>query len=248
MGEESKNTLTLAVIIILFAVVAAIVISLFIFGKNTVNNGITKVNSSVDMMNNSDFTTYDQKTVSGSEIMNAYRTFEGQDVAILVASPMVINKYSKGADEGDLTGANGIETAYGATLKAKMKAEDGTADNYMKKVYQGEIVDGTVQANGSDYKVVGTTSGEVGLYVVNYGAILDTKGDGDRLAMYKGTIYANGGVMRDTNDNVVVNNITSNLGKTGVAEYVSQTGKFKSYCVKDASGTYCGVLFVALPQ
>ena len=64
-----------------------------------------------------------------------------------------------------------------------------------------------------------------------------------------GSIYFDNNCFRTTkgfkteSGRVLFNNITGNLSKSGMMEYVSNGARFQSYLIKDDSGTIMGVTF-----
>ncbi|MBP3398818.1 MAG: hypothetical protein J6K75_03570, partial [Erysipelotrichaceae bacterium] len=50
------------------------------------------------------------------------------------------------------------------------------------------------------------------------------------------------------NGKVQFNNITANLSKSGMMEYVSTGARFQSYLIKDNAGTTMGVAFEQISQ
>jgi hypothetical protein len=90
--------------------------------------------------------------------------------------------------------------------------------------------------------------------MINYNALLanaegysegDASGDSG-ITLKNGTYLATQGFQTDANSNVLFDNVTTGMSKTGNTEYVPSTSRFNANLIKDNSGTILGVAFVQI--
>lgn len=267
MENEVSGIAKLGIVLIALAVLIGLGFGIFQISKSTANSGVNDVQSELDGVATSQFTTYDQTTITGTMVGSALSDFEGENVAVLIATQAWVNAMG---DADSVTGAaedagqTVAEKGSGFVIFNTDKNETSTVNAEELPVVwaytDSELDDGS--DNG--YKMV-TAKGETvdtGSFI-NYNALLgnisDVQGTTAQKVTLNGQAYYVGGVyfdvncfrtpvgfMTDASGRVLFNNIVGNTNKTGRTEYIPSGGKFNSFLVKDASGTTMGVAFQQL--
>ncbi len=240
MEKEISNGAMLGIVLIALAAIIGLGFGVFAIAKGVANEGVTGVQENLDVVNSSAFTDYDQKIVTGTQVVSAIQGFEGKNVSVLIATSAMKN----------------------ASVEDKVSDGAGVSQAYSTK---GSKVPG-VSALSSKDSTLGysmSTSGDTDLdgskntAFINYNALLmGTVAGGGEGGTGKGDYVENGGSIYFDNNcfrttkgfetesgRVLFNNITGNLSKSGMMEYVSTSARFQSFLIKDDSGTIMGVAF-----
>ena len=72
------------VVLLALAVLIGVGFGVFSIARNTANEGVVGVQDALGAMNESVFNDYDQKTLSGTQVVSAYNTFNGKPIAVIV--------------------------------------------------------------------------------------------------------------------------------------------------------------------
>lgn len=244
MEKEISNGAMLGIVLIALAAVIGLGFGVFAIAKGTANEGVTGVQENLQTVNSTAFTDYDQKIVTGTQVVSAIQNFEGKNVSILVATSTmkndsVVSKLSTGA---------GVNKAY-STKGGKVPGVYALSSKDAVTGYS-MITSGKTDLDGSKNTAF-----------INYNALLagttDIKGDeegsgkGDFVET-GGSIYFDNNCFRTSkgfsteNGRVLFNNITGNLGKSGMMEYIASGARYQAYLIKDDSGTLMGIAFEQL--
>ena len=86
MEKEISNGAMLGIVLIALAAIIGLGFGVFAIAKGTANEGVTGVQENLGAVSNSAFTDYDQKIVTGTQVMSAVQNFEGKPVAILIST------------------------------------------------------------------------------------------------------------------------------------------------------------------
>ena len=86
MEKEISNGAMLGIVLIALAVIIALGFGIFSIGKGTANEGVNKVQNQLMNVQASEFTDFDQKIVTGTQVKSALSNFEGKSVAILIGT------------------------------------------------------------------------------------------------------------------------------------------------------------------
>ncbi len=246
MGDNAREGIFTGSNLTMAAAIIAIIILVFVIGKTLMNTGTNRVQKTVTALQDSDFTDFDQKVVTGTQVVSAYNTFSDSDVAVLIGTSQLIDSKGSGVSTG-----KGITDAYG-DKNSRLQTADSQG-GYLKKVYvfNNDSANGITGLDGK-FKVDGAINNSVDCYLINYGSLLDTGAassgsNGNKLLFREGQFYCQAGF---TVENSVIqkNRIIKNFSKTGMLEYIAPTSRFNSYVVKDASGAYCGVVFIQISE
>lgn len=262
MENEVSGIAKLGIVLIALAVLIGLGFGIFQISKSTANDGVNDVQAELDGVSTSQFTTYDQTTITGTMVNSAVSDFEGENTAVLIATQAWINLLNDFNTSDDTGGGATIGYDNGSGINASyVEATDteGTglpvvwafADREYTNPY---LMNASVADAAGDFGTNGS--------FVNYNAVLgnmqeDAAGVNSEeqvvinsTAVYMAQIYFDNNCFRcvsgfatDDSGRVLFNNIIGNLNKTGRTEYVPSGGKFNSFLVKDASGTTVGVAF-----
>lgn len=184
-------------------------------------------------MSQSAYTSYDQKIVTGTQVISAYQNFEGKPVAILIATQSTIDKYAEDG-ETEILKSNGVKEAYGDA--------DGAVP--LVKCTGSQQTD----AKGNE---VSDSDGTTAVFI-NYNALIgkgEENGSSGNFTRTMGTMKFDNNCWRTENGYVAYNgrvqynNISGNLSKSGMMEYIPTGARFQAYLIKDVSGTTMGVTF-----
>ena len=91
MENEVSGIAKLGIVLIALAVLIGLGFGIFQISKSTANSGITDVQAELDNVSTSEFNTYDQASITGTMLNSAMSAFEGENVAVLVATQAWIN-------------------------------------------------------------------------------------------------------------------------------------------------------------
>ena len=84
MGEDISTGAKIGIILCILVFLIAIIFSLLTIVRNITNTEASQMQNGLDQMSESQFNDYDQKTVTGTQVMSALKIFEGQNVAIVI--------------------------------------------------------------------------------------------------------------------------------------------------------------------
>lgn len=84
MEGELGSGARIAIALIVIGVIISVIFVILGFTRGTTNQGITTVQNSMDSMSLAQFDDYDQKILSGTQVVSAIKLFEGRPVATLV--------------------------------------------------------------------------------------------------------------------------------------------------------------------
>ena len=228
MEREASSISTLGVVLIALGVLIAIGFGVFAIARETANEGVTGVQENLNVVSQSAFTDYDQKVVTGTQVVSAYNNFSGKPYAILIATQATQKVEASGTETGiigDLLEGSGVKAAYGTKGPpfATYERETGTGDATVKK----DIV------------------------FINYNALLAAEDDSDGIELtYEDNSFRTTKQSFATSEDgqIQFNNTTSNINKSGMMEYVSSGSRFQANLIKDDSGTILGIAFEQLAR
>ncbi|GKU77568.1 hypothetical protein [Paenibacillus sp. L3-i20] len=104
MEGELGSGARIAIALIVIGVIISIIFVILGFTRGTTNQGITTVANSMDSMSLAQFDDYDQKILSGTQVVSAIKLFEGRPVAQVVRTTSQM-KSTGGAGSGHNYGA-----------------------------------------------------------------------------------------------------------------------------------------------
>ncbi|OBY77777.1 hypothetical protein BBG47_20010 [Paenibacillus sp. KS1] len=83
MEGELGSGARIAIALIVIGVIISVIFVILGFTRGTTNQGITTVQNSMDSMALAQFDDYDQKILSGTQVVSAIKLFEGRPVAMV---------------------------------------------------------------------------------------------------------------------------------------------------------------------
>ncbi len=225
MEKEISNGAMLGIVLIALAAIIGLGFGVFSIAKGTSNEGVTGVTEGIHSVNSSVFSEYDQKIVTGTQVISAIDKFEGKSYVILIATQATKDKSGTSSDNFD-SGA-GVVDSYGTAgdIPASIAYRDTSSSK------QAMIVKDS-------------TGNDINLKFIQYNARL---GVDDVLGI--STVSFDETCWRTTNGfltdsyGIKMNDITKNVSKTGMMEYIPTGSRFQGYLVKDSSGTIMGIAF-----
>lgn len=235
MEKEISSGAMLGIVLIALAAIIGIGFGIFAIAKGTANTGVTNVQEQLENVNQSEFTDYDQTIVTGQQVKSAYQNFEGKSTAVLIATQAVKDNCTGGKLKDDTVA--GIKDKYGTVAAVPYVAA------YLDKGYTTAM--GWTTSSG-------TALAKDNELFINYNALLANKDGGyTNSASNKSNpkIYFDNNCYRAVNGyytnsgKIGMNNISGNLSKSGMVEFLPTSARFQAYLVKDASGTTMGVAF-----
>ena len=307
MESETSGIVRLGIVLIALAVLIGLGFGIFQISKSVANDGVGDVQKELDNIAASAFENYDQKTVTGIMASGAISDFEGESIAVLIATQTwnnAINKYfNKKAGTSNQNIADLAKNDTTVVIDVGAAGSDGrigirpAATRTGSFEYMTTGVETGYNQNGNTIpiifafeammngkcevlKLTRTSTGKsVPQTFVNYNAILGNinkasngiLGNGDngttmvipQKAVFGGYLSAASGTPTEvymayiyfeadcyrctsgfaTTDGgrVIFNNVTSNITKSGRAEFIPNGASFEAYLIKDESGSTIGI-------
>lgn len=102
MEGELGSGARIAIALIVIGVIISIIFVILGFTRGTTNQGITTVQNSMDSMSLAQFDDYDQKILSGTQVVSAIKLFEGRPVAQVVRTKAQMGNGTTGHNYGAL--------------------------------------------------------------------------------------------------------------------------------------------------
>lgn len=270
MEKEISSGAMLGIVLIALAAIIGLGFGVFAIAKNTANDGVAQVQDGLNSAGQSVYTDYDQRIVTGTQVTSAYQNFEGKNTAILIATNAYKDKCNA-SDAATALGlidtGNGVKAAYKGWGLEKGDADpDGAGvipivvacknhEEYAD-ASSGLFPSGAVEGKVGTYGML-KSNGQTVPYpsFINYNALITGASGVSTDSFTSADVNACAGIYFDTNcfktdlgfatvdGRVQFNNITGNMTKVGMMEYVSSTARYQSYLLKDGSGTIMGMVF-----
>ena len=220
MEKEISNGTMLGIVLIALAVIIALGFGIFSIGKGTANEGVNKVQNQLMNVQSSEFTDFDQKIVTGTQVKSALSNFEGKSVAILIGTSAL-----REVMEGDAT--------YNGSNEKKL--EDLYTISWQDMSTVGsELDDHQINYNALLNTESGGTTGS-GTDAVSEDGSMSFNSDSGKYK-FTGTFDVQGGVVQYYTS-------IGDINKTGMTEYINPGSKFNANLIEDSSGTIIGVIF-----
>ena len=221
MGEDLSTGAKIGITLIILCTLIAIVFSLLTMMKNITNSGASQLQGSLDQMLLTQFDDYNQKTVSGTQVVSSIKVFEGQDVAIIVRPALAVGKTinSKGVSGGFNYGSL-LQCYYGTKHSLK-----GYGNIYTNE-FTVSLPDGDDKTEDCPIYQAGNEATKLTLHSSE--------------TYYVGSFADDGTVLVPRNDN------TRPLEASGKYSFVRSSAKYRAMLIKDTSDTIIGVCFTEL--
>ena len=105
MEGELGSGARIAIALIVIGVIISVIFVILGFTRGTTNQGITTVQNSMDSMSLAQFDDYDQKILSGTQVVSAIKLFEGRPVAMVTRTAAMMTSTATHKDMGYNYGA-----------------------------------------------------------------------------------------------------------------------------------------------
>lgn len=241
MEKEISSGAMLGIVLIALAAIIGIGFGVFAIAKGTANTGVADTQEQLEKVSASAYTDFDQKIVTGQQVKSCYDNFEGKPAAILIATQATKDHSDKGQYDNKVSG---IKEKYGNGDLAK-----GINAVPYVLAYSNDKLNETADLEWKTSKDKAVDKE----FFVNYNALLANEKGGYHNSddNTKGTPY----VYFDVNcfkadwgyytkdGRVRYNNISGNLSKTGMTEYLPTSARFQAYLIKDKTGSILGAAF-----
>jgi len=232
MEKEISNGTMLGIVLIALAVIIALGFGIFSIGKGTANEGVNKVQDQLMNVQVSEFTDFDQKIVTGTQVKSALSNFEGKSVAILIGTSALRDAVAA----YDYDGSDIYNGSAGKTLaKLPIIRWSGTTVG-------SETNDSQVNYNAllkialeEDAETVEIPDGEEEVDDDADVGVISFNSDSGKYR-FTGTFAVKGGIVQ-------LYTSIGDINKTGMTEYINPGSKFNANLIEDASGTIVGVVF-----
>lgn len=162
MGEDLSSGVKIGIILIILCSIIGTVMSLMAVAKNVTRTGAMQLQSSLEAMDRMYEDSFNQKTVTGNEVISALQLNQGADIAIVVSEPLDGGKFSL-HNYGALLGAIYLGSANDFVIgnekvgESKFLYYDTKAQSYVADLY---TVSTAVQYNNSIANIYKNTTNE----------------------------------------------------------------------------------------
>lgn len=215
MEGEVSGIAKLGIVLIALAVLIGLGFGIFQISKGTANTGVNNVQSELDSVSQSAFTTYDQTTITGTMARSAVTDFEGENTAVLIATQAWVNIQENAQGDSDDFAKDGTEpvlyskgAGFGEAYLA-LADGDGVPTTIPTDISCNTIpvifsvtLDADGVPNGSS-KMTASNGKACNASFINYNAILGNKEDGAAGTM--STVTGESCKAAFTSSNVLVN-------------------------------------------
>lgn len=141
MEGELGSGARIAIALIVIGVIISVIFVILGFTRGTTNQGITTVANSMDSMSLAQFDDYDQKVLSGTQVMSAVKLFEGRPVAMVVRTA---KQLAVATDTGHNYGALLSGTNSTSFVTGALDKEDDANSFYTEDI---QITSGSMRFN-----------------------------------------------------------------------------------------------------
>lgn len=216
MEREISTGAMLGVMLLTLAAVISIGFGIFEIAQGIASKGVSSVQTSLNTVSNGAFDPYNQQVVTGTQVLDAFKTFAGEPVALLVDT-LALSNGQPTAPSTEHTNPAGV---YFVSL------DNGTSANYI------------------DYNAI-LASDPAGAPATNVAAgISDTSVVGSPvLDQQNGYWQVLDGFATTSGGTVLTDDDFGGLYQTGSAEYIDPNSKFNATLLKSTSGNFVGISF-----
>lgn len=220
MEREISTGAMLGVMLLTLAAVISIGFGIFEIAQGIASKGVSSVQTSLNTVSNVNFDPYNQQVVTGTQVLDAFKTFSGEPVALLVDTLAVANGQDIANSTEDGAGTSGTDVYYVAL----------NGVNYID--YNAVLSSSPSDTTPSFVSVGASTS----ISIPTTSSVLDLSQQNGYWQVTDG-FYSPGGVVSYDND-------LGGLYQTGNAEYIDPNSKFTATLLKSTSGNFVGIAFL----
>lgn len=263
MESEVSGIAKLGIVLIALAVLIGLGFGIFQISKGTANTGVTNVQGELDSVATSQYTTYDQTNVTGQMVRSSISDFEGENVAVLVATQAWINvqkdastmpsktiyDVGTGLKQSYADTGNTVPIVYAFSTSDELKAAAGQSSitsTYLQTASDGDTVVGSfINYNAILGNIESGAAGTTGIQAT-FKSYASAKPYMAGIYFDSNCFRCTSGFAVDESGRNIFNNITSSIQKTGRTEFIPTGAKFNSYLIRDESNTIFGIVFTQI--
>lgn len=104
-GEISRGAM-LGIVLIALAAIIGLGFGIFAIAKGVANEGTTNVQDQLSQVSLATFNDFDQKVVTGTQVLSAYSNFAGKPYAILIATRSYLDGNTEGLSDAPVVQTN----------------------------------------------------------------------------------------------------------------------------------------------
>jgi hypothetical protein len=226
--REISSGAMLGIVLLALAAVIGLGFGVFSIAKGIANEGTVNVQDSLGAVSLQMFLDYDQKIITGTQVVAALKGFEGKPYAILISSRAFMSNQAV-ATEHNATG-----TMVGTATPTWVGTTAGT--DFIN--YNAQLASDSAGAKPA--RLMGASTN------TRYPTVAPATVSGSPLiTMNNGTYIARFGFATSGGE-VSFDNATAGVFKSGNSEYVPSSTKFAANLIKDSSGSIMGITFKQL--
>ena len=211
MEREISSGAMLGIVLLALAAVIGLGFGVFAITKGVANEGTVNVQDSLGAVSTQVFLDYDQKIITGQQVLSGMKQFEGKPYAVLIATKALQSGGKISPNHAAYPIAANVTSTTTKTIFLNYNAVLATAPGGADWATGAKATGGAAVTTGAD------------LVTLKNGSFLNTNG----FAALAG--------------NVLFDKETAGVYKTGNAEYVSTSAKFQAHLIKDASDNILGI-------
>lgn len=223
MEREISGGAMLGIVLLALAAVIGLGFGVFSIAKSIANEGTVNVQDSLATVSSQVFLDYDQKIVTGTQAIAGLKAFEGKPYAVLISTRALANGRDIAPKSDRPNGAYVV--AAGATT-----GTDGDGNPIITGAdtlfinYNAIIADETGGADAADIAGENVVAGDAHATI----------------GMSNGSYIIPNGLAASAG-NIIFDNATAGLFKSGNAEFIPTSSKFQANLLKDSSGNILGI-------
>ncbi len=115
MEKEISSGTNLGIVLIALAAIIALGFGIFAIAKGTANEGVVQVQDHLAQVGQSVFNDFDQKIVTGTQVVSAYNNFAGKPYAILICTQAYVDTSVE--FDNDIAAFNNATTPVALTVR-----------------------------------------------------------------------------------------------------------------------------------
>lgn len=158
LGDESIEMSKFGSGLFGFAFVLVVGLMVFVVGKGMTNDAADKAVKQVELIQQSEFTDYDQESVPGTKVKAAMQNFTGKGMAILISTRAMIDGTVNGLPVSDMNWADiqiNITDGQGGS-QSQIEGSDGTNKDLWCINYNAILDAGEIYSENGVYISTGT--------------------------------------------------------------------------------------------
>lgn len=184
----------LGIVLLILAAVIAIGFAIFAIAKSMANDGVVGVQDAIGSMNESVYNDYDQKTVSGTQVLSSYNQMNGKPVAIIVKTC-----------KGEWVNYNALVSPFssGTGISQTAAPFSGISKDATSKQYSSSVSYFDKTSASAEVNLVMSTDADIGKRVVIYNNVTTNMQKSGNSNYVTGTAKFSSYLVRDPGDTII---------------------------------------------